>query len=147
MIYAIDANVLLRFTNRRDPLHPTMRIVARKLRRSSDQLQTTAQNCVEFWNVATRPLSVNGLGLSPVEADRLLRLIERLFPRLNESPDWYAEWRRLVVLHGVSGAKAHDARLAATLLTSGVTRILTMNTADFTRFGSEGLVAVDPAAV
>lgn len=84
MIYLVDTNILLRFAERDHSLHPVVRTAVRKLRNDQHQLQITSQNCVEFWNVATRPKNKNGFGLTPAEADRLLRLIERLFPLLRD---------------------------------------------------------------
>ena len=43
--------------------------------------------------------------------------------------------------------KVHDARLFALMISQKVKYILTFNTADFTCYSSEGIVAVDPAAV
>lgn len=147
MIYLVDTNILLRFADRKHSLHPVVRAAVRKLRRSGHQMQIASQNCVEFWNVATRPAAKNGLGLTPVDADRLLRLIERLFPLLLDAPAIYQEWRRLVVAFGVSGVQVHDARLVAAMKVNGLTHILTFNTTDFTRYASAGIVAVDPATV
>lgn len=110
-------------------------------------LRATPQNLVEFWNVATRPAVNNGLGLSLADAEWQLRLAERVFPLLADSPAVYPEWRRLVVAYGVSGVKVHDARLVAFMRAYGITHILTLNTADFVRYSPEGVVAVDPRTV
>lgn len=147
MIYLVDTNVLLRFAKRTHPLHATVRTAMRRLRNEGHQLQVVSQNCVEFWNVITRPIDRNGFGLLPADADRLLRLIERLFPLLPDTPAIYLEWRRLVVVFGVSGVQVHDARLVAAMKSHGITHILTLNTADFTRYTSEGIVAIDPATL
>lgn len=147
MVYLVDTNVLLRFADRRSPLHPIVRTVVRKLKSGGHRLQVAPQNCVEFWNVATRPNSKNGFGLTPAEADRLLRLIERLFPLLPDMRTLYSEWRRLVVTFGVSGVQVHDARLVAAMKSNRVTHILTFNATDFTRYASEGIVAVEPTTV
>jgi len=117
------------------------------LRANGHQLQTTSQNFTEFWNASTRPINRNGFGLTPLETDRLLRIAERLFPLLPDSPTVYPEWRRLVVTYGVSGVQVHDARLVAAMISYGVTHILTFNTADFARYATEGIVAVDPVTV
>jgi predicted nucleic acid-binding protein len=53
---------------------------------------------------------------------------------LPDSDDVYPEWRRLVVIHGVSGKKAHDARLVATMTVNRITHILTFNVEDFARY-------------
>jgi predicted nucleic acid-binding protein len=147
VIYLVDTNVLLRLAQRTHPLHSIARTAVRKLRHGEHQLHIMSQNCIEFWNVATRPTNRNGFGLTPADADRLLRLIERLFPRLPDTPAMYLEWRRLVVTFGVLGVQVHDARLVAVMKTNDVTHILTFNADDFTRFASEGIVAVNPATV
>lgn len=147
MRYLVDTNVLLRFVNRRDPLHAMMRAAVRKLRQDGHEICVTPQNCVEFWNVATRPTTRNGYGLSASETDTSLRLIERLFTILPEQPAVYAEWRKLVVQFNVSGVQVHDARLVATMLVHGITYILTANTDDFTRYTHIGITAAHPAHV
>ena len=147
MIYLVDTNILLRFLHRTDPRHPIVRAAVRKLRMNGNQLQTTPQNFIEFWNVATRPIDRNGFGLTPLETDALLRIAERLFPLLPDSPAIYPEWRQLVVDFGVSGVQVHDARLVAAMLFYNMTHILTFNTKDFIRYASEGIVAVDPNSV
>jgi hypothetical protein len=51
----------------------------------------------------------------------------------------------LVTTHGVSGAQVHDARLAAVMTASGITRILTFNVRDFIRFA--GIEAIHPEQI
>jgi predicted nucleic acid-binding protein len=147
VIYLVDTNILLRVLHRTDPRHAIVRNAARTLRTNSHALQTTSQNFTEFWNASTRPMNSNGFGLTPMETDRLLRIAERLFPLLPDSPAIYPEWRRLVVEYSVSGVQVYDTRLAASMLVHHVTHILTFNTSDFARYAPEGIVAVDPATV
>jgi predicted nucleic acid-binding protein len=91
MIYLADTNVLLRFADRRDPSHQVMRYAVRKLRSDHHSLRATQQNFIEFWNVATRPIARNGLGLSLSDAEQLLQIVERLFPLLPEVPSIYPD--------------------------------------------------------
>ena len=77
----------------------------------------------------------------------MLATVEQLFPLLPESPAVYAQWRRLVVEFGVSGVKAHDARLVAAMKVNNVTHILSFNADDFIRYERAGIVAVDPASL
>ena len=147
MVFLADTNVLLRFADRTHPVHPIIRAALRKLRTNGHRVCATPQNFVEFWNVATRPTERNRFGLAPANADRLLRLVERLFPLLPDSPAVYTKWRRLVVSFGVSGIQVHDARIVATMIVHGVTHILTFNTTDFVRYGTRGIVTVDPTTV
>ena len=147
MIYLLDTNVLLRLVRRSESQHATVRDALRKLRFQGHLVQSTAQNFAEFWNVSTRPVNQNGFGQSIQDADHSLRVVERIVGLLPESPNAYAEWRRLVVQYHVAGIQVHDTRLAASMIAHSVTHILTFNTADFTRFVPEGIVAVDPAHV
>lgn len=146
-MYLVDTNMLLRVVHRTDPRHTIVRSAARTLRANDHSLQATPQNFTEFWNACTRPIGRNGFGLTPTEADRLLRIAERIFPLLPDSPAIYPEWRRLVVDYGVSGVQVYDARLAAAMIVHHVTHILTFNTSDFARYAPEGIVAVDPMTV
>jgi predicted nucleic acid-binding protein len=143
-IYLLDTNILLRFAQRLHPLHFQVRATVRHLRLDGHELKITTQNCIEFWNVATRPASRNGFGLTPIEGERLLRLLERLFPLISDSPDVYPIWRSLVVQYGVSGVQVHDARLVAAMKVNDINHILTFNTTDFTRYVSEGIIPVSP---
>lgn len=147
MVYVVDTNVLLRFADRRHPMHLVAHTAVQTLRHQGHRLQITPQNGVEFWNVATRPAGRNGFGFTPTEADRVLHLIERLFPLLPDTSAIYPEWRRLVVQFGVSGVQVHDARLAAAMRVHAVSHLLTFNGVDFTRYLGEGIVAVDPSGV
>ena len=63
-----------------------------------------------------------------------LRLIERFYPSLPDTPAVHAEWRRLLVAHSVVGVQVHDTRLVAAMNIYGVTHLLTFNGADFARF-------------
>ncbi|MBD2577879.1 type II toxin-antitoxin system VapC family toxin [Oscillatoria sp. FACHB-1406] len=146
-MYLVDTNVLLRFADRSHPLHPSIRIAVRKLCQDGHTLIIASQNCVEFWNVITRPVERNGFGLTPSDADRLLQLIERLFPVLPDSSGVYQEWRRLVVRFGVSEVQVHDARLVSIMKVNAISYILTLNAEDFKRYSSEGITAVTPEDV
>lgn len=147
MIYLVDTNILLRIANRSDERNTLVRSCVNKLKNKGDLLQTTMQNFAEFWNVSTRPIDRNGLGLTLAETDDLLQELESVIPLLPDLPTVYAEWRELIVNYGVSGVQVHDARLVATMLVHEVTHIMTFNTSDFTRYKSKGIVAVDPATV
>lgn len=117
------------------------------MRQDGYKLQVASQNCVEFWNVVTRPIEKNGFGLTPADAEFKLRRIERLFPLFPDSHLIYSEWRRLVVTYRVSGVQVHDARLVAVMKANGASHILTLNVKDFTRYANEGIVPIDPNTI
>ena len=87
----------------------------------------------------------NGFGITPAKAASYLARVNRAFPVLPDTPAVHVEWQRLVTDHGVSGKKAHDARLVAAMRVHGIERILTFNTADFRRY--PGLSVLHPADV
>jgi predicted nucleic acid-binding protein len=130
----IDTNILLRSLQ---PHHPHCAIVERAitaLRTANETLNVPPQNLIEFWAVATRPASDNGLGMTVEIATSELTVLKRLFSLLPESPQVFEEWERLVTTHRVSGKNTHDARIVAAMNVHGITRILTFNVRDFTRY-------------
>jgi len=132
--HLVDTNILLRIARRDDPDHGIVDMALARLAEAGSILYFTHQNIAEFWNVATRPADRNGFGLTPVDADRQVRAIEKGMLLLPDSKAVYHEWRRLVVAHSVSGVQVHDARLAAAMKIHAVTHLLTLNTDDFTRY-------------
>jgi predicted nucleic acid-binding protein len=134
MLVLLDTNILLRFANSADPEYPMVRAAVEALGDRGTPACFVPQNLVEFWNVCTRPLRNNGLGLSIAETDRRARVIEREAVLLPENGRVHAEWRRLVVAFGVSGVQVHDARLVAAMLANGISQLLTLNDRDFQRY-------------
>jgi predicted nucleic acid-binding protein len=112
-------------------------------------LHTTPQNLIEFRNVATRPIAVNGLGLAPTAAQAQASVFETAFPILPETPDIYPAWKALAQASGVVGKQVHDARLVAVCHVYGITHILTFNVQHFVRLASHGtsIIVVDPSTV
>jgi predicted nucleic acid-binding protein len=146
MLVLVDSGILLRLLERTDPQHGVIRGAVRALRGRGEILVTAPQNASEFWNVCTRPVTARGgFGLSITDADRRLRVIERLFRVVPESPSAYPNWRLLLVTHGVRGVQVHDARLVALMQVHGITHVLTLNGVDFARY--PGIVAIDPASL
>lgn len=115
------------------------------LRREGVEPCLAAQNLVEFWAVATRRVDANGLGMSCAWAVAQIVRMRRFFIILSENSDVQPEWERLVARHSVSGKKVHDARLVATMNVHHVSRILTFNTGDFSRY--PGLKAINPSGM
>lgn len=121
-------------------------VLIRLFERTDSEHQVVLRNVAEFWNVCTRPKTARGgLGLSVPGAEARLRDVEAGFAILPEPRTVYRHWRQLIVTHAVRGKQVHDARLVAAMSAHGITHILTLNGADFTRY--PGIVALDPAAV
>jgi len=99
---------------------------------------------VEFWSVASRPISANGLGLTIEDAEFELDGLEKLFRVFPELPI-HEERQRIAVKYRVSGKSVHDARLVAAMIVHGVDQILTFNPRDFFRYTE--IAVLDPAQV
>jgi len=104
---------------------------------------------VEFRSVATRPVAVNGLGLSTADTEALAATSEARFALLPETPDIYPAWKALIGALAVRGKQVHDARLLAVCHVHAVTHLLTFNGSHFARMAGfgPGVVVVDPATV
>jgi len=143
--YLLDTNVLLRFSDAASPVHATAVDAVAVLLSRGDRVYITAQNLIEFWAVATRPVDANGFGWDARQAEQEVGKLLNFFLCLDDTPSVFRHWLALVTAHGVSGKQVHDARLAAVMEAHGVASILTFNTRDFSRY--PGLTATDPAAV
>jgi len=101
-----------------------------------------AQVLIEFWAVATRPLSANGLGFTARQIREQMANLRGMFTVLPEPPDMADLWQDVSDKHLVQGKQAHDARITALMLVHGLTRILTFNVNDFARYSD--ISAVTP---
>jgi predicted nucleic acid-binding protein len=149
MAYLVDTNVLGRLANKRDAQHSVAVRAIVELHRRSEILHLTPQVMIEFRNIATRPTTQNGLGLSTVDTETLAAGFESAFSMLVETPDIYPEWKAIVAGLGIIGKQVHDARLVAVCHVHSIAQVLTFNVGDFSRiatFGS-GVVVVHPATV
>jgi predicted nucleic acid-binding protein len=108
-----------------------------------DTILLVPQVVFEFWVVATRPPDVNGFGWNPEATHATLEQLRQRLPVLEERPDVFERWLDLVVHRGVRGKGAHDARLAVTMKSLGIDRILTFNVADFKSLGAPAIHPVD----
>jgi predicted nucleic acid-binding protein len=129
-------------------MQATARQALRSLTIAGAALCAAPQNLIEFWAAATRPLAVNGLGLTPAQAAIEVANFKAAFLLLPEAPAVFAEWERIAALYAVCGKQAHDARLVAVMKVHGIGRALTFNAGDFSRYAAgEGITVVDPAGV
>lgn len=74
-----------------------------------DEPMIAAQVLVEFWVVATRPVSVNGFGWTVDQTHAALLSFRAQFALLEDTPEVLTRWMALVVSSGVQGKRAHDA--------------------------------------
>src|SRR5437016_1709488 len=95
----LDTNILTRSVYPADPQHQLAVDAVASLRQKNEQLHIAPQNVYELWVVCTRPVAQNGLGMTSVQVDAEITQLERLFALLNDTPDIFPEWRRIVNLY------------------------------------------------
>ena len=149
MPFLLDTNVLIRFVNSTDASHRVATDAITTLHRRGEVLHITPQNLIEFRNVATRPIALNGLGLTAAACEGITANLESTFSLIEEVPAIFAAWKRLVQSSGVLGKQVHDARLVAICHVYAVPNLLTFNTQHFVRLSSigPGLLAIHPCTV
>ncbi len=145
--YLLDSNLLLRLSDRSSHQHQTVKQAVGALIQSGAELYITPQNIIEFWSVATRPKSKNGLAFPRATAQKELAVHRATFALLPDRAEIFPQWERLIQAYAVEGVLAHDTRLAAVALVYGVENVLTFNLRDFNRFAREGLNILSPASV
>jgi predicted nucleic acid-binding protein len=145
MSYLVDTNFLLRLAQSTSPLQQDARNAYSMLRLQGEVLTIVPQNIVEFWVVATRPVNVNGLGLSIDLVSQELSQMKQLFVLQPDTPEILTIWEQLVVTYQVMGKQAHDTRLVAAMTVHQITHLLTFNTDDFKRFTE--ITAIDPRSI
>ncbi len=149
MAYLIDTSLLARLANSADAFYPVAVRAVLQLHRRGETLHVTPQHLIEFRSVATRPIALNGLGLTPHDAEAKAARFEAAFPLLLETPDIYRSWKTLVDAMAVVGKHVHDARLVAVCHVYEVTHLWTFNLAHFARLAGfgPGIAVVAPDAV
>jgi predicted nucleic acid-binding protein len=143
--YLLDTNVVLRLMEPSAPEHATVTDAVRRLIRDGHLLVLVPQVLTELWVVATRPIDANGFGWPPSKTAEVIAQLRARFAILDEGPAAFERWLDLVRTAGVRGKRAHDAHIAAVMLSHEVTHVLTLNTSDFE--GLPGITAVHPAGV
>jgi len=144
MSYLVDTNVLLRSVQASHPMHSAA-VGAINLLLKDEIVSVIPQSFIEFWAVATRPRTANGLGLTVGEVAVRISVIKSTLRLLPDVDGVFEEWERLVVHHEVLGKQVYDARLVAAMTVHGITHLLTFNTPDFKRFTT--ITAVSPQLV
>ncbi len=113
MSYLVDTNVLLRSIQQTHPMHEYSVKAVRILFEQGEILCIIPQNLIEFWVVATRPIEVNGLGLSFVDALNELEQLKNYFVLLPDTASIFPAWENLIAKYQVIGKPSHDTRLVA----------------------------------
>lgn len=153
MAYLVDTNVLLRLMRPSDGQHAAARVAIESLILQDEILCVAPQSIVEFWRVSTGTVSRNGYGLSVADVELQVQRLLRAFLLLEENPNVFPHWRRIVGTYEITGIQVFDARLVAVMKVHDVAKLLTFNVADFTPFiptpqaENESITVIDPATI
>ena len=90
----------------------------------------------EYLSVATRPATVNGLGLAQKDALANVRQFLDRSHYLREDEAVRDALVGLLAAVPCLGKQVHDANIAATMMAHHVFKLATLNPADFTRFAA-----------
>lgn len=127
----LDTNILLYLANTAASEHGPAKASVSRMLAAGDRLAIAAQVLFEFWSVATRPVSANGLGWTGPQARAAIDGFRGRFAILAEPPEVIDLWLELVETHDLKGKRVHDAHLLATMKANGVAQLLTLNVTDF----------------
>ena len=129
----VDTNILVYSTVRSCPRFHEARAWLDRILKRGDSLVITPQVIREYLVVLTR----GEVFTETFTVDQVLREVEAILKTvsvLDETVEVAEQLRVLVRKHNVRGKNVHDANLVAVMLTHGMQRLATYNTADFKRF-------------
>ena len=129
--FFVDTNILIYLADPPAPKHWASRSMLDQLVLSGMIPVFSPQIAYEFWTVATRPVTVNGLGWGAERARKTIEHYRIEFETLHDTPTVFDLWLDLVTTHNLKGKRIHDAHILATMQAHRVTQILTFNASDF----------------
>ncbi len=127
----VDTNILLSATNRDRADHEASYQMFAKAIGMGLHLATCGQVLREYLVVATRPVAVNGLGLSLEDSLKNLEWFRKRQVYLEEPESVHQILVKLLKSHQVTGKNIHDMNIVAVMRQNSVRTILTNNAADF----------------
>src|SRR5262249_51791323 len=127
LMILVDTSICGRLADKDDPLHLHAKAGMQYALRQATPPFIAAQTLYEFWVVATRPKSNNGLGWEPVRTAAWLRKLRQTCQFLEDDRRTFSEWEQLVTTSGTRGKPAHDARLVAVMKLNGIASVMTFN--------------------
>jgi predicted nucleic acid-binding protein len=134
----LDTNVLLAATDAGRRAHDFAVSVFTDFPGDGIHLAISGQVIREYLVVATRPVKLNGLGLSPGDALENVAEFRSRTIFLEENREVCEQLVELISSVGAHGKRIHDINIAATMLSHGVEHLVTFNPGDFS-----GIDAID----
>jgi predicted nucleic acid-binding protein len=140
----VDTNVLLYVSRPLAPQHIAAREALARLEAAGGPLWISRQVLREYLAVVTRP-QATAPALPMAEAIADVRHFQAAFEIAEDGPVVFERLLQLLGMHPGSGKQVHDANLVASMLASGVHRLLAFNNPDFQRF--VGSIALEPLGI
>ena len=137
--FFLDTNILLSATDRSRPDFSAARRVFTEAVPQGYHLCISPQIIREYLVVATRPVSVNGLGLSTQNAIDNIEHFRKRTLLLEENNQSAAELLSLLSRYTITGKKIHDAHIAALMVHHVIPTLITCNIQDFEQFAEISL--------
>ena len=129
----VDTNNLVHANDEDSAFHADARARLTELDSSGCDLRINRQVLREYAVVVGRKMhEKNAFDAKALTAD--LSRFETEFLVADEDQEVTAQLKKLINSHAVKGKPVHDANIVATMLTHGITRLLTQNEGDFTRY-------------
>jgi predicted nucleic acid-binding protein len=140
----IDTNVLV-YANWPGSTHHARAVaLLRQVEAVGAPLWISGQVLREYLAVVTRAQGqLSALPMS-VAIERVWYFARR-FWLAEDGPQVRAQRLNLLANYAIAGKQVHDANLVATMLANAITRLLTFNVANFTRFGDIITIESGPA--
>jgi predicted nucleic acid-binding protein len=132
----LDTNILLRSKQFDSPFYQGVNQKILDFLAQGEVLAVAPQTIYEFYTVASRPISVNGLNLALEDIQKEIDDILFAYELLVETETVFNHWRNLTKNYEIKGKTTHDARLVAIMLTHHIEKLYTLNIDDFKRFGN-----------
>ncbi len=129
----VDTNVLVYANQSRSAYHADATTWLKEAEAAGAPLWISGQVLREDPSVVTR-LQGDVAALPMAIALDRVRLFAQRFWVAEDGPEVRARLFEVLAAYDVGGKQVHDANAVATMLTHGITRLLTFNAGDFSRF-------------
>jgi predicted nucleic acid-binding protein len=130
----IDTNILVYSSTNTSPFHAQATQRLNDLYNQNVELWISRQILREYVAVMTKQPLTKTIPIATLESDVCTYL--RLFQVAEDTQNVTDRWLALIKQIPTGGKQIHDANIAATMLTYGITDLLTHNVADFNRFSA-----------
>lgn len=137
-----DTNILLIATDESRKGHSDAKFLLNTLLKQGVNICFSGQVAREYLVVASRPVRVNGLGLSSDHAVHNITAFKERSLFLEETRFTSELLQHMVLHYDLKGKRIHDANIIATMRTHRIKYLLTENPADFECFGDVELVTL-----